>query len=155
MKSLSLFALIALILLSPSLSFGEESLSLHLSHLAKDEMAIVARMESLRTATLHLSDDWKSNQTGSIMTKPQLLKELTKMEMTAAERWTILLQNLANINAQDIKPHSEMSTWREELKKLPELQQAVNKKLDQFNSSLKDGILLNLARQIQTGTDSN
>lgn len=141
---------------SPSDALADEDFEIRLSRLAKDEMSIVDRLRSLREATEKLPKDWTYTQTtknggDKLYTRDQLIAQLEKMELTAAERWSLLLYNLANQHKEPSELSDEQRSWREALRKLDKLHFKINQQLDQYNAKLKDGILLNLARQVQVG----
>lgn len=125
-----------------------------LSQLARDELAIVNRLQKLRDATEKLPEDWKSSEKvdGEILHKQALLFQIQEMELSAASRWNLLLQNLASLSRPEADLSATEKAWRVQLRQLPGLHRAINKKLDRFNAQLKEGILLNLARQIQSSS---
>lgn len=127
-----------------------------LSAMARDEMQIVSRLRSLREATEKLPETWVAQPTSRYpqeLSKQDLLEQLGQMELSAAERWTLLLNNLAFLKTrtQELPPRAR--AWREALANLPGLQRQINFKLDEYNSRLKGGILMNLARRIQGQAD--
>lgn len=129
-----------------------------LSALARDEMAIVERLAFLRQATEKLPDHWQAEATGSFkeaLTKQQLLDQISEMEFSAADRWSLLLNNLSELKTPEplLKPSAK--AWRASLSQLPALHRQINDKLNEFNERLKAGILLNLARKIQVKSSTS
>jgi len=94
-----------------------------------------------------------------ILTKPMLLTEIENMELMAAERWTIILENTARITgSKEVKRLSlqgkasseEMlaNHFRNQLAKIPKIHSDIHQRLDEYNAKLKDGILMNLASKL-------
>ncbi len=137
----------------PSSSFETQ-----LVNLARDEMAIVERLAFLRQATEKLSDSWQAEITENYketLTKQQLLNQITEMELSAADRWSLLLNNLAQLHTPEASLTASAKEWRLSLAQLPGLHRQINDKLNEFNERLKAGILLNLAKKIQVQTSSS
>lgn len=146
-----------LLVAGPSVgSSNTEAIEVQLAGLAKDEMAIVARLQSLRKATERLPADWKTERGNSedkkVYTRNNLLGHLDRLELMAAERWSLLIQNLATMKTPTSQLTEEDLLWRKDLERLPNLHMRINRQLDQFNAILKDGILLNLAKSLQAAT---
>jgi hypothetical protein len=121
--------------------------------MARDEMAIVERLSFLRQATEKLPVTWKSEvsaQYKETLTKDQLLSQISDMELSAADRWSLLLNNLAQVRTPEAKLSASAREWRLSLQQLPSLHAQINDKLNEFNERLKAGILMNLARKFQT-----
>jgi len=126
--------------------------------LSRDEMAIVERIAFLRQATERLPDSWQSETTANYkqtLTKAQLLAQITEMELSAADRWSLLLNNLAEMKTPEDQLSVSAKEWRASLQQLPALHRQINEKLNEFNERLKAGILLNLARKIQVQQTSS
>lgn len=127
-----------------------------LSMMARDEMRIVSRLRSLREATERLSETWVAKATTRYpeeLSRSDLLKILDQMELSAAERWTLLLNNLAYLKTPSSELNPTARAWRKALDNLPGLQRQINIKLDEFNSRLKGGILMNLAKKIRKSSE--
>ncbi len=133
------------------------------SDAAKNELHIVERLKSLRSATERLPENWQATGVKSahegILTKPMLLTEIENMELMAAERWTIILENTARITgSKEVKRLSlqgkasseEMlaNHFRNQLAKIPKIHSDIHQRLDEYNAKLKDGILMNLASKL-------
>ncbi|TVQ81075.1 MAG: hypothetical protein EA369_00785 [Bradymonadales bacterium] len=126
--------------------------AIRLSHLAKDEIAIVARLQSMRRATEELPASWRApafDGSGEEIDREALIAEITELEISAAERWNIILNNLARLEEKRAKPTAATKHWREGLESLALRHKAMNKKLDHYHSRLQEGILMNLAKQIE------
>jgi len=124
--------------------------SIRLSQLAQEEVSLIARLQSLRKATEGLPSDWRApsfNDPKVEIDRDDLMKELTRMEFSAAGRWNVIVNNLAQL--RETEETSEVRHWRQQLVTLEEHHQAMNRRLDAYNSRLKDGILMNLAQQIE------
>ncbi len=121
--------------------------------MAKDEMAIVERLAFLRQATEKLPETWKSEVSAlyqQTLTKQQLLSQISEMELSAADRWSLLLNNLAQARTAETKLTASAREWRASLQQLPALHRQINDKLNEFNERLKAGILMNIARKFQS-----
>jgi len=144
--------------LSVPLRAESESLDFKLSRLAKAEVGIVARLSSLREAVEKLPDTWtgQSNDNRSeTLTKAKVIEKLAGLEIETADRWNTLLNNLAFMKASHDHVDERVMLWRQDLEKLDGKHREVNVELDKLHGSLKDGILLNLARKIQLSDSSN
>jgi len=121
---------------------------------ARGELNLVERFRALRVATEKLPDTWKSSSFKAsagetkVLTKQGLLDEIQSMELTAAERWAIILENTATVDSAAAKLDARSLAMRKKVENLPSLHLDINTKLDSFNMRLKDGILLNLATRL-------
>jgi len=126
--------------------------------LSRDEMAIVERIAFLRQATEKLPESWQSETATNFkqsMTKAQLLSQINDMELSAADRWSLLLNNMADMKTPEDQLSASAKEWRASLQQLPALHRQINDKLNEFNEGLKAGILLKLARKIQVQQTSS
>lgn len=126
--------------------------------LSRDEMAIVERIAFLRQATEKLPESWQSETATNFkqsMTKAQLLSQINDMELSAADRWSLLLNNMADMKTPEDQLSASAKEWRASLQQLPALHRQINDKLNEFNERLKAGILLKLARKIQVQQTSS
>lgn len=118
---------------------------------SRGELSIIERLKNLREATNKLPDNWRSVMKwsgGNVMTKDYLLREIESMELSAAERWSILVENSARLDVDQTKLTKADLYARRRLDQLPVLHLKINQKLDEFNSRLKDGILNNMAAKL-------
>lgn len=122
---------------------------------ARGELALVERLKNLRNVTEKLPENWRSEakRDGSIdgdkvLTKTALLKEIEGMELTAAERWALIVENTALIDISKSKLDTRATAMRKQIEELPRLHLDLNSKLDAFNKRMKDGILFNLANRL-------
>ena len=83
-----------------------------------------------------------------MLTKSYLLNEIENMELLAAERWALIVENTATIDVPHDQSDSKSQAFRKQLPDLSKSQLELNQKLDAFNTKLKDGILLNLASSL-------
>ncbi|PIR22913.1 MAG: hypothetical protein COV44_05615 [Deltaproteobacteria bacterium CG11_big_fil_rev_8_21_14_0_20_45_16] len=144
--------------LSTPLRAESESLEFKLSRLAKAEVGVVARLASLREAAEKLPDAWTGQSNGNrseILTKPKVIEKISGLEIETADRWNTLLNNLAFMKTSREQLDERVMLWRQDLEKLDGKQREVNGELDRLHGSLKDGILLNLARKIQLSDSTN
>jgi len=77
------------------------------------------------------------------------------MEFSAAERWTLLLNNLAYQKVPSSRLTAKALAWRVALKDLSGLQRQINYQLDEYNSRLKDGIWTNHASKLKSRNKSD
>jgi len=124
----------------------------NLAGIARAELNIVTRLKNLRAATEKLPETWKASgirgQEDRMLTKPYLLTEIENMELLAAERWALIVENTATIDVPHDQSDSKSHAFRKQLPDLSKAQLELNQKLDAFNTKLKDGILLNLASSL-------
>lgn len=141
-------------------SQGEESSELSLSQSAKDEIQVITRISQLREATSRLPQAWthevqlQDNKT-KIIKKADLLKFLQEVELRSAKRWDVLIRNLATLKTPVSRLSEEEILIRQDAQKLPEIHKQLNKKLDLYNATIKDGILMNLANGMRVGSPQN
>jgi len=123
-----------------------------LANVARSELNIVTRLKNLRAATEKLPDSWKASgikgQEDRVLTKPYLLSEIENMELLAAERWALIVENTATIDVAHQRSDSKTQGFRKQLSEVAKNQLELNVKLDAFNTKLKDGILINLATRL-------
>ena len=121
---------------------------------ARGELDLIERLKALRVATEKLPETWKSssfkasNGENKVHTKQGLLDEIATMELSAAERWAIIVENTATVDTPITKVDARASLMRKKIQDLPALHLELNQRLDAFNKRLKDGILLNLATRL-------
>ncbi len=121
---------------------------------ARGELEIVERLKSLRTAAEKLPAAWKASSFKSadgapkVLTKQGLIDEISQMELTAAERWALIVENTATIDSPTVKLDARSSEMRRQAQVLPDLHLALNQQIDNFNKSFKEGIMLNLANRL-------
>ncbi len=121
---------------------------------ARGELELIDRLKALRTATEKLPENWKSSvfkdSSGAdkFLTKQGLIQEIENMEMLAADRWAVIVENTALIDVGDAKLDSRGKEMRAKITQLPDLHLDLNQKLDAFNKRMKDGILLSLTKDL-------
>lgn len=124
----------------------------NLASIARSELSIVTRLKNLRTATEKLPETWKASgikgQEDKVLTKSYLLSEIENMELLAAERWAVIVENTATVDVSHDRSDAKTLGFRKQLPDLAKVQLELNLKLDAFNMKLKDGILLNLATRL-------
>jgi len=148
----------ALILWASLIGLPQMNIDGMLVSLSRDEMAIVERIAFLRQATEKLPESWQSETATNFkqsMTKAQLLSQINDMELSAADRWSLLLNNMADMKTPEDQLSASAKEWRASLQQLPALHRQINDKLNEFNERLKAGILLKLARKIQVQQTSS
>jgi len=148
----------ALILWASLIGLPQMNIDGMLVSLSRDEMAIVERIAFLRQATEKLPESWQSETATNFkqsMTKAQLLSQINDMELSAADRWSLLLNNMADMKTPEDQLSASAKEWRASLQQLPALHRQINDKLNEFNEGLKAGILLKLARKIQVQQTSS
>ncbi len=121
------------------------SLPALLAQASRDEIQIVDRLQKLRMAVEKLPKNWKAKNvktlpTGTVLTKPVLLREVEGLEVLAAERWSVLVQSAAFLDKAE-RPNAYP---RKALRELHQSHFEMHKKLDAFNTKLKNGILVNM-----------
>lgn len=132
----------------------EGSTHLHkLATISRDELMFIERLRTFRIAVEKLPESWsasglKSLPKGAVITKAGLVREIEKMELQAAERWNILLENTAlidkNADVQDVRA----TQVRKLLESIPKVHEQQNDVLNQYNTQMKDGILNRLASSL-------
>lgn len=121
---------------------------------ARGELEIVERLKSLRTAAEKLPANWKASSFKSgngemrSLTKQSLLDEISQMELTAAERWALIVENTATIDSPTSNLNARSAEMRRQAQALPQMHLAINQDIDAFNRSFKDGIMMNLATRL-------
>lgn len=131
-------------------SLSERAMSL--SQSAHEEVAIIGRIQSLREATEKLPEDWTAvsfEDPQKEINRKDLLANISEMEIAAAERWNILVNNLSILRLKEAEFDQAARFWAAEFKRLNAAQKEINKQIDQYNSKLKEAILMNLAEKIQ------
>lgn len=123
-----------------------EAFRSNLSATTREELGIVEKIKSLRTAIEKLPSDWKASgiETQAI-TKESLIAEIEDLELSAAARWSVLLTNTAYL---DRVADPKAFAARRELSSMNKLQADVSKQIEQVNFKMKDGVLLNLASKV-------
>ena len=137
---------------------AEPQFQVQLASAARSEIQIIERLRSLRKATEKLPENWKATGVkgmpqGSSITKADLLKEVEQMEFTAAERWSVIVENAARADVSKEKLSKSDIKARRDLEALTKSHFEINQKLDQFNSNLKNGIIMNLASKFLSNTN--
>lgn len=141
-------------------SSTEDGSELSLSQSAKDEIQVITRISQLREATSRLPQAWthevqlQDNKTKTIG-KADLLNFLQEVELRSAKRWDVLIRNLATLKTPVSRLSEEEILLRQDAQKLPEIHKQLNKKLDLYNATIKDGILMNLANGMRVGSPQN
>ncbi|MDB5036645.1 MAG: hypothetical protein JWQ35_173 [Bacteriovoracaceae bacterium] len=126
------------------------ALKASLSETARTELNLVDRIRALRTSVEKLPDDFKasglkSQAEGTFLTKQALLTEVENMELTAADRWSVLLSNTAYLDRTN---DSRAFEARRELISIPKAQSDLERRIDEVNLKMRDGELLNLASKV-------
>lgn len=111
---------------------------------ARGELAIVDRLQNLRRATQKLPTTWKA----SGVTKEALLQEIETMELSAADRWALIMENTARLDLDTARMSRFDADLKRQLESLPQQHLELNSKIDAFNARIKDGIILNMASKI-------
>jgi hypothetical protein len=141
--------------LSLSADDNFEMRAVKISQWAGEEVSVVSRLQSLREATEKLPANWKApsfDKPSEEVNRDALLAELGEMEFAAAERWNILINNMAILRLQSKDLDDRSKHWISQLPHLTASHKRINQQLDQYHSRLKEAILMNLAEQIQIGT---
>lgn len=140
------------LLTSPGTEIGLTERAVSLSQSAHEEVAIIGRIQSLREATEKLPADWAAaafEDPTKQINRQDLLSNITEMEIAAAERWNILVNNLSILRLKEGEFDQRAKYWAAEFKRLESAQKRINQQIDQYNSKLKEAILMNLAEKIQ------
>lgn len=122
----------------------------NLSASARQELELVERVRSLRASVEKLPDTWKGSRLGAqpdggVLTKQSLLHEIENMEFSAAERWSVILNNTAYL---DRITDPKAFAARKELLDVPKAQFELRKRIEEVNSKLRDETLSNLASKV-------
>jgi hypothetical protein len=141
------------ILLAISLSITQdpapiemEAYRANLSSATREELALVDKVRALRSSVEKLPEGWKaSGLMAETTSKEALLAEIEGLEFSAAERWSILLNNTAFLDRVSDPKAFEA---RRELSNVPKLQGEVVSQIERINFKLRDGVLLNLASKV-------
>lgn len=120
---------------------------------SRDELTLIERLRTFRIAVEKLPEAWtasgiKSLPQGVTISKPSLLREIESMELQAAERWNVILENSALIDGPLDSQNPRASQVRKLLTDLPRIHQEMNTRLDRFNMQMKDGILNRLTSNL-------
>lgn len=144
---ISLIFALSLTMSSEVLANPEEAYRISLSVTAREEMNLVEKMRNLRSLVEKLPGGWKASGIKSpvAVTKESLLTEVEQMELTAADRWTILLNNTAHLD--QISDPSAFEA-RRALQNIPKAQAELSRQIEEVNFKIKDGVLLNLASKV-------
>jgi len=138
--------LLALAIQTPSDSNTQDSYVASLSLAARVELNLVDKLKILRGSIERLPEKWKTSSNGQKeISKQDLVSELESMELSSAERWSIILSNTAYL---DRVSESKAFDARKLLSEMPKLQADLEKRIDELNFKLKDGVLLNLASKV-------
>lgn len=127
--------------------------NLNLATAAREELQLIDRLKNLRIVAEKLPDAWKASvkagaEASKALTKQALLQEIHEMELSAAERWALIVENTANLDVPSAKLDSHGLAMRKRLAEVSDLHLNLNQRLDAVNLSLKDGILLNMASRL-------
>lgn len=125
----------------------EKNPVLSASSVSRDELALVNKLKDLRGLVEKLPQGWRaaSLKPGVHLTKENLISEIEQLELEAAERWHILLQNLAYLD-RPLDP--EATAVRHLLAEIPPAHALAQRKMDEMSFKIKDGVLLNLASKV-------
>lgn len=120
---------------------------------SREELSLIERLRTFRIAVEKLPDSWsasgiKSLPQGAIITKQGLMREVEGMELAAAERWNVILENSALVDRANDSQNLRAAQVKRMLNDLPRIHQDLNSKLDQFNLQMKDGILNRLTSNL-------
>ncbi len=121
----------------------------NLSIAAREELRLVEKVRTLRSQVEKLPDNFKSSPlsfqpSGAALNKLLLLHEVESLELQAAERWSVILNNTAYLDRVSDPNAFEA---RKELAKLPKSQGNLDKQVEEINLKIKDAFVLNLASQ--------
>jgi hypothetical protein len=122
----------------------------NLSASAREELQLVEKVKALRATIESLPDNWKGARAnaqgdGGLLTKQALLAEVESMELSAAERWNVIVSNTAFL---DRISEPRAFEARKELLNLPKAQVDLRKRIEELNSKFKDEVLVNLASKV-------
>lgn len=132
----------------------EQSNHIHsLAVASREELTLIERLRTFRIAVERLPDSWsasgiKSLPQGAVITKSGLLREIEGMELVAAERWNVILENSALVDKPLDSQNIRANQMRKLLNDLPRVHAELNQKLDMFNVQMKDGILNKLTSNL-------
>jgi hypothetical protein len=124
-----------------------------LASASREELGLIERLRTFRIAVEKLPETWsasgiKSLPQGAVITKPGLLREIEGMELSAAERWNVIIENSALLDRPLDGQNVRANQMRKLLNDLPRVHQDVNQRLDMFNTQMKDGILNKLTSNL-------
>lgn len=132
----------------------EQSTHLHsLASASREELSLIERLRTFRIAVERLPEAWaasgiKSLPQGAVITKQGLLREIEGMELAAAERWNVILENSALVDRAIDPQNVRGGQMQKMLTELPKVHQDMNQRLDMFNMQMKDGILNRLTSNL-------
>lgn len=124
---------------------SSDGFNIELSQLAEEELKIVQRLAQLREAIEKLPPSWKSEK----VNKDKLLDHISALEIQTAKRWDLLIRNLSYLKAEPKKLPQEAILLRQDASKLALVHTRINQQLDHHHKLIRDGILMNLAEQIE------
>lgn len=122
------------------------------SQASRTELSLVDRLKSLRKAVEKFPENWqvsglKSLGNGGTVTRAMLLADIESMELAAADRWSILIENTATLDLKPEATTTRVKGLRSDLDQVRVAHLQIHQKLDELSKRISDATLLMMANQ--------